>query len=283
MIREVCRDDTPECVQVIRKSFQTVAEEFGFTEENAPRFTAFATTEERLFQHFDNEHRPMYVFCDKETICGYYSLFIQNSNECELSNLAVLPAYRHRGIGRALLKHAIKTAKQMVLTTMNIGIVEENTVLKKWYEQNGAFHIGTRKFDFFPFTKICLSTINKEDNVMIIKDHETAMWEAAKNRDSNSFLELVNADAVMVCGGYRCTGADYSEIIKDFDCASYEISDFETICETDDVCQVHYIIETKVSKSENKDLEGKFHITTTWKKFDDNWKVVFNMDSRIMQ
>ena len=31
-------------------------------------------------------------------------------------------------------------------------IVEENTVLRKWYERNGAVHIGTEKFDFFPFT-----------------------------------------------------------------------------------------------------------------------------------
>ena len=35
---------------------------------------------------------------------------------------------------------------------MNIGIVEENTVLRKWYEDNGFVHTGTRKFDFFPFT-----------------------------------------------------------------------------------------------------------------------------------
>lgn len=152
MIRKVQREDIPECVKVIRKSFQTVADEFGLTEENAPRFTAFATTEERLFQHFDNEHRPMYIFCNKNKICGYYSLLIQSSSECELNNLAVLPEYRHQKIGTDLLEHSIKTAKQMGLTTMNIGIVEENTLLKKWYEQNNAIHIGTQKFDFFPFT-----------------------------------------------------------------------------------------------------------------------------------
>ena len=48
MIREAKRSDLPECVRVIRTSFQTVADEFGFTEENAPRFTAFATSKERL-------------------------------------------------------------------------------------------------------------------------------------------------------------------------------------------------------------------------------------------
>ena len=35
---------------------------------------------------------------------------------------------------------------------MRLSIVEENSVLRKWYEQNCAVHTGTEKFDFFPFT-----------------------------------------------------------------------------------------------------------------------------------
>ena len=49
MIKAIKREDIPECVEVIKKSFMTVADELGFTEQNAPRFTAFATTEQRLF------------------------------------------------------------------------------------------------------------------------------------------------------------------------------------------------------------------------------------------
>lgn len=152
MIREVRREDIPECVEVIKRSFQTVANDLGLTVENAPRFTSFATTEERLYRQLYAEHRPMYVFWENKRICGYYSLFIQNNNECELNNLAVLPDFRHRGIGKRLLDHALKTAKESGCETVNIGIVEENTVLRKWYEQNGAIHTGTKKFDFFPFT-----------------------------------------------------------------------------------------------------------------------------------
>ena len=59
MIREVRHDDLSVCADLIRKSFQTVADAFGFTVENAPRFTAFATTEERLLWHMDGEHRLM--------------------------------------------------------------------------------------------------------------------------------------------------------------------------------------------------------------------------------
>lgn len=117
---------------------------------------------------------------------------------------------------------------------------------------------------------------------MTIKELEIAMWEAAKNRDSEGFLDLVDKNAVMVCGGYRCTGSEYSEIVREFDISSYTISEFEIVCQRDDMCQVHYLIETKVSKEENKDLEGVFHITTTWEKRENKWKVVFNMDSRVV-
>lgn len=117
---------------------------------------------------------------------------------------------------------------------------------------------------------------------MNAKEYEISMWEAAKNRNEKGFMELVDENAVMVCGGYRCTGSEYGEIVKGFDIASYTISDFEIIFQTDDICQVHYLIETKVTKEENKDLEGVFHITTTWKRLENKWKAVFNMDSRVM-
>lgn len=152
MIKEVTEKDIAECVNVIRESFDTVANEFGFTVENAPRFTAFATTEDRLKWHLLGEHRPMYAFYDNGIIVGYYSLLLQDNKECELNNLCVIPAYRHKGIGEALLKNAFKVAKELNCIKMNIGIVEENTVLKKWYETFGFIHTGTQKFDFFPFT-----------------------------------------------------------------------------------------------------------------------------------
>ena len=152
MIRKMNWEEIPICVEIIRKSFQTVADEFGFTMENAPGFTAFATTEERLLSQLNGEHRSMYVCEENGVICGYYSLLMQENNECELNNLAVLPEYRHKGIGKQLLEHAVSTARSSGCRVMNIGIVEENQRLRKWYESNGAIHLGTHKFDFFPFT-----------------------------------------------------------------------------------------------------------------------------------
>ncbi len=152
MIREVIREEIPACVQVIRKSHRTVADQYGFTMENAPRYVAFATDERRLLWHMDNEHRLMFLDEEDGVICGYYSLLMKENGECELGNLSVLPEYRHRGIGTELLKHAMETARKQSCTVMRLSIVEENTVLREWYEQNGAIHTGTEKYDFFPFT-----------------------------------------------------------------------------------------------------------------------------------
>ena len=53
MIRTISKSEIPECVEVIRSSFKTVADEFGFTHENAPNFTAFAATAEWLEYQMD--------------------------------------------------------------------------------------------------------------------------------------------------------------------------------------------------------------------------------------
>lgn len=152
MIKEVQQNELVECVKVICESFKTVADELGFTAENAPRFTAFATAEERLNWHLNGEHRPMYAYYENDKIVGYYSLLLQENQECELNNVCVLPENRHKGIGEKLLNHAFEIAEKLGCKKMNIGIVEENMVLRKWYESYGVVHIGTQKFDFFPFT-----------------------------------------------------------------------------------------------------------------------------------
>ena len=94
----------------------------------------------------------MYVYCIDGEIVGYCSLAMLKDGSIELNNLAVLPAYRHRGIGKRLLNHALEEGRARNFEVMKIGIVEENTRLRRWYEGNGFVHTGTEKFDFFPFT-----------------------------------------------------------------------------------------------------------------------------------
>lgn len=152
MIRQIEKKDIPECISVIRESFMTVARQFDITPENAPAFTAYATDEAKILHWMDNQHRPMYGYFSDGKLAGYYNLYLPGDNECELGSLCVLPDYRHDGIGDALLNDSIERAKSLGCTKMNLSIVEENTVLRAWYEAHGFTHIGTKKYDFFPFT-----------------------------------------------------------------------------------------------------------------------------------
>lgn len=112
---------------------------------------------------------------------------------------------------------------------------------------------------------------------------ENEMWQAAKERDSKKFLDVVSEDAVLVCGAYRCTGKEYSEIVAVFDCCNFKIGHFEIVYQDEKSIQVHYVITTEVSSEENKDLAGTFHVTSTWRLMEGRWKVIFNMDQRIYQ
>ena len=152
VIRRADPAEIPACATVIRESFGTVAEEFGFTPENAPRFTAFAMSEERLRYQDSVEHRPMFTAHDGERIVGYVSLFPGEDGSCELCNLAVLPAFRHRGIGRALLEHAEEEAMARGYIRMTLSLVDENLRLRTWYESLGYIHTRAATYDFFPFT-----------------------------------------------------------------------------------------------------------------------------------
>lgn len=152
MIQDISRDDIPECVEVIRKSFLTVAREFGFTPENAPRFTGFVMCRELLEGQFSDPNRKMFGYFEAGSLLGYCSILLLEDKKCELNNLAVLPNSRHKGIGRALMAHAQGAARELGCEKLILSLVEENQLLRGWYEEQGFLHTGTKKFDHLPFT-----------------------------------------------------------------------------------------------------------------------------------
>lgn len=119
--------------------------------------------------------------------------------------------------------------------------------------------------------------------INIILELENKMWESTKKGDKATFAKLVSTDAVMVCGGYRCSGSEYAEFISDFGISAFEIMNFEVVHETDKTVQVHYVVRTTADAPENADLAGIFHVTSTWAKQGEEWILVFNMDSRITE
>lgn len=183
------------CANLITKSFLTVAQEYGFTKENAPGFTAFSTTAEKLNQQYD-EGRPMYGYFDENgQLLGYYSLLIQKNEECELNNLCVLPKCRHRHIGEILFFHGLEAASERGCKKVNFSIVEENKKLRAWYESLGAKHICTKKFDFFPFT---CGYMEKEIDQAKITDcnRNIKLWDAYLADGSLAGCDLIRGEEI---------------------------------------------------------------------------------------
>ena len=108
-------------------------------------------TIDKLEIQFD-DNRPMFLFFQEDFPVGYFSLTKCNDGEWELNNLAVLPEFRHSGIGKALIDYAVARVKNYDGNKISIGIIEENTKLKEWYLKLGFKHISTRKFEHLPFT-----------------------------------------------------------------------------------------------------------------------------------
>ena len=138
------------CLEIIRNSFITVVKEFKLTENNCPSHTAFITMG-KLKKQFD-DGRPMFLFFQDTIPVGYFSLAKCSDEEWELNNLAVLPEYRHLGIGKSMIDYAITIVKKYGGSKISIGIIEENTTLKNWYLTLGFVHTGTHKFTHLPFT-----------------------------------------------------------------------------------------------------------------------------------
>jgi ribosomal protein S18 acetylase RimI-like enzyme len=150
MIVRVEKSDLGKCLDVIRASFATVAEDFGFTEENCPGHSSFMKLD-RLERDFGFGN-PMYAYAADGQFVGFVSVRPMEES-CEMKLLSVLPGYRHSGIGRALVEHAKQvTLEEYGKQKMTIGIIEEGAVLKAWYEGLGFLHTGTQKFEHLPFT-----------------------------------------------------------------------------------------------------------------------------------
>ena len=150
MIKQVEGKELSDCLAIIRKSFSTVAEDFGLTEENCPTHNTFLKLE-RLVSEFGSGDE-MYFYYSGDVPCGFCQLKKINDEIYELKKLAVLPEFRHMGIGSELVRFAKDYVAKKGGQKITIGIINESIRLRDWYAEQGFVLTGTRHFDHLPFT-----------------------------------------------------------------------------------------------------------------------------------
>jgi GNAT superfamily N-acetyltransferase len=149
-IEEITDGDTlRQSVVVIRDAFAGVAAEFGLTKENCPTNPAFITRERleslrekgvRFFGLYKSERQIGFAAIEKADGAVFY-----------LEKLAVLPEHRHKGYGKSLVDFACERAAMAGGQAVSIGIMDNHTLLKGWYEGLGFVETGTKQFSHLPF------------------------------------------------------------------------------------------------------------------------------------
>ncbi len=159
-IREVSLDkELSTSAAVIRRSFKTVADEFGLTRENCPGHTAFLTAKSlrnerdhglKCFGLFSGQQQVGFVGVEGYQTDALVSLG-PGENRYWLEKLAVLPSRRHEGYGEKLVDLAIQYVLELGGASIVLGMMNEHSVLKTWYIGLGFREMGLRKFDHLPF------------------------------------------------------------------------------------------------------------------------------------
>jgi ribosomal protein S18 acetylase RimI-like enzyme len=121
--------------QLLRESFISVANEMGFTEENCPNHVAFIT-QERVIDQLGKDDAYCFGIQENGIWIGFVAV-APYGESYEITRLAVAPEHRHKGYGRALMDTACDKARELGLDSIGLGMLNDNSILKKWYEEQG--------------------------------------------------------------------------------------------------------------------------------------------------
>ena len=150
-IREIANENEMEnSVKVIADSFHTVAVEFNLTKDNCPTHPSFVTVKQ--LNEMKRKGLKLFGLFDGDSQIGFVAAEKKKHKTFNLEKLAVLPEYRHKGYGGKLLEFAEGYVKNAEGEKLSIGIINEHTVLKKWYATKGFQETSVVKFEQLPFT-----------------------------------------------------------------------------------------------------------------------------------
>ncbi len=146
----ILEEGLDEWVEVIRKSFETEVATFMITEEQVPTNGAFLKVES--LHRMVDQGATLFGLWDSGLQVGFIAVEKESEGAYRLEKLAVLPEYRHEGYGRQLVDYATNYIIQQGGRQITLGIIDEHTVLKGWYQRLGFRVTKHKRFKHLPFT-----------------------------------------------------------------------------------------------------------------------------------
>lgn len=133
VIKEVTKVGFAQCVEVIKKSFETV-------ELTIESYADLDTR--RLIFESDNGIMMFGLFEDEKQI-GFAELD-KRENEAVLKKLCVVLENRGRGNGKMLVNHILDTARRLGYKSVTANIRAEDKELEEWFVKRGFGIVETR-------------------------------------------------------------------------------------------------------------------------------------------
>ena len=141
MMERVSRETLPECLEILRLSYEANAVAFGMTEHNCPYR---GRTRLPLCQLEAEWQRSPLMFVDRLDGRAMAFLSLERQDDAmNIRDLAVLPEFQGLGVGSALLRLARQQALALGCSHLTLGMVDDNQALRSWYEAKG-FHTVRR-------------------------------------------------------------------------------------------------------------------------------------------
>jgi N-acetylglutamate synthase-like GNAT family acetyltransferase len=159
-IREASAGDAALLARLIRESFRDVAARFALTPANCPKHPSNCTPD---WIESDWARGVQYFLLSQGDTCpGCVALERPRPGLCYLERLAVLPAWRRRGMGRALVRHVLARAREEGARQIGIGLIADHVELKRWYANLGFVETHTQRFQHLPF-EVCFMRCDFHD------------------------------------------------------------------------------------------------------------------------
>ena len=151
MIKHIEKCDLPACLEIFHRGYESVAVEFGLTDENCPDRGRASLPLDKLVAEFENG-TMMYGYYIDDKVIGFIGIKMHDEGICKLDDIIILPEYRQHGYGKKLLEFCKEKAIELGATEIQLGMIDDNKRLRKWYEDNGFINIGYKNYEGAPFT-----------------------------------------------------------------------------------------------------------------------------------
>lgn len=142
-------EDAQRISFIVSEANKDVAEQFNIKKEKTPKHPSFYT-EDWVLSDFKRGEQ-YFLFMEDGLAKGCVAFEQPDPDTAYLNRLSVLPSYRNKGIGAALVRYILDFSKTKNIKTVSIGIIAEHEVLKNWYLDLGFIEGATQKFKHLPF------------------------------------------------------------------------------------------------------------------------------------